>query len=167
MADDRTDPVSEETLRPGLEMPLAQSLGYQIRATHRLFQRALQTEIEKSAVTLGMWYFLRVLWSEDGITQSELSQRVGTMEPTTLSAIRDMERDGLVRRAPHADDRRKINIHLTDKGRDLREKLLPAAHAVIGAASAGLTAREKTMLIALLKAMQANLQASLQASLQE
>ena len=86
-----------------IELPLADSLGYQIRTTHRLFQRALQLEIERSGVTLGMWYFLRVLWSEDGITQSELSQRVGTMEPTTLSAIRDMERNGLVRRAPHPD----------------------------------------------------------------
>lgn len=158
MAYDRVDTISEEILRPGLDLPLAESLGYQIRATHRLFQRALQTEIEKSSVTLGMWYFLRVLWSEDGITQSELSQRVGTMEPTTLAAIRDMERDGLVRRAPHVDDRRKINIYLTDKGSMLREKLLPTAHAVVGAASAGLTEREKTMLIALLKAMQANLQ---------
>ncbi len=141
-----------------VELPLGDSLGYQIRTTHRLFQRALQLEIERSGVTLGMWYFLRVLWSEDGITQSELSQRVGTMEPTTLSAIRDMERNGLVRRAPHPDDRRKINIYMTDEGRALRDQLLPTAHAVIAAASAGLTDREKTMLIALLKAMQANLQ---------
>ena len=140
-----------------VELPLADSLGYQIRTTHRLFQRALQLEIERSGVTLGMWYFLRVLWSEDGITQSELSQRVGTMEPTTLSAIRDMERNGLVRRAPHPGDRRKINIYMTDEGRALRDQLLPTAHAVI-AASAGLTDREKTMLIAMLKAMQANLQ---------
>lgn len=139
-------------------IPLAESLGYQIRLTHRLFQRSLQTEIERHSITLGMWYFLRVLWSEDGITQSELSQRVGTMEPTTLSAIRDMERDGLVRRTPHAEDRRKINIHLTEKGHALRDRLLPIAKTVIDGAAAGLTEREATMLIALLKAMQANLQ---------
>lgn len=141
-----------------VELPLADSLGYQIRTTHRLFQRALQLELARSDVTLGMWYFLRVLWSDEGITQSELSQRVGTMEPTTLSAIRDMERAGLVCRAPHPEDRRKINIYMTDKGRALRKQLLPTAHAVIATASAGLTNREKTMLIAMLKAMQANLQ---------
>lgn len=140
------------------DLKLADSLGYQIRTTHRLFQRALQVEIEPHGVTLGMWYFLRVLWSEDGITQSELSQRVGTMEPTTLSAIRDMERDGLVRRTPHAEDRRKINIFLTEKGHALRECLLPIAQQVIDAAAAGLTRRETAMLIALLRAMQTNLQ---------
>jgi len=140
------------------DLPLAESLGYQIRTTHRLFQRALQTELEKAGVTLGTWYFLRVLWSEDGITQSQLSQRVGTMEPTTLSAIRDMVRNGWVRRVPHAQDRRKINIYMTDKGRALRDQLLPVAYAVIASASTGLTDREKTMLISLLRAMQANLQ---------
>ncbi len=139
-------------------LPLALSLGYQIRATHRLFQRKLQTEIEQHGVTLGMWYFLRVLWTEDGITQSELSQRVGTMEPTTLSAIRDMERNGFVRRVPHAGDRRKINIYLTDEGHALRDKLLPSAIAVVQAASAGLTMREITMVLDILKAIQRNLQ---------
>lgn len=143
---------------PSADLPLADSLGYQIRTTHRLFQRALQTELEKHGVTLGVWYFLRVLWSGDGITQSELSQRVGTMEPTTLSAIRDMERNGLVRRVPHAEDRRKINIYMTEQGQALRDQLLPIAHTVIATAAAGLTSREQAMLIALLKAMQHNLQ---------
>ena len=139
-------------------LPLEFSLGYQIRATHRVFQRTLQTRIERYGVTLGMWYFLRVLWSEDGITQSELSQRVGTMEPTTLSAIRDMERSGFVRRVPHPEDRRKINIYLTEEGQALRDKLLPSAVAVIEAASAGLTSREITMMLDVLKAIQRNLQ---------
>ncbi len=152
MPDDRLSPKRAD------DLPLVDSLGYQIRATHRLFQRALQTELERAGVTLGTWYFLRVLWSEDGITQSQLSQRVGTMEPTTLSAIRDMVRNGWVRRVPHAEDRRKINIHMTDKGRALRDQLLPVAYAVIASASVGLTEREKTMMISLLKAIQANLQ---------
>ncbi len=40
----------------------------------------------------GQWYFLRVLWTEDGLSQRELSARVGTMEPTTVIALRSMER---------------------------------------------------------------------------
>lgn len=144
--------------KPAEDLPLAESLGYQIRVTHRLFQRALQVELEKAGVTLGSWYFLRVLWTEDGITQSQLSHRAGTMEPTTLSAIRDMVGNGWVRRVPHSEDRRKINIFLTDKGRALRDELLPVAHAVVAAASVGLTPRERAMMLSLLKVMQANLQ---------
>lgn len=139
-------------------LPLDLSVGYQVRVTHRLFQRVLQTKIEPHGVTLGMWYFLRVLWGQDGMTQSELSQRIGTMEPTTLSAVRDMERSGFVERVRNASDRRKINIHLTEKGRALREMLLPLAIEVVGTALAGFSEREVTMLLALLAGLQRNLQ---------
>ena len=138
-------------------LPLDSSLGYQIRTTHRMVQRALQAEIEQDGVTLGMWYFLRVLWEQDGLTQSELSQRVGTMEPTTLSAIRDMEGSGFVERVRNTTDRRKINIYLTDKGHALKGVLLPKAIGVVDAASRGLTSRELTMLLSLLACVQQNL----------
>ena len=147
----------EQQRDTGPVLPLAASAGYQIRATHRLVQRTLQSRIEPCGVSLGMWYFLRVLWEGDGLTQSELSQRVGTMEPTTLSAIRDMERNGFVRRTPHETDRRKINIHLTDEGRALRARLMPHALAVIDQLLHGLTEREVAMLLSLLAAMQRNL----------
>lgn len=138
-------------------LPLDQSVGYQIRATHRLFQRAIQARIEPHGVTLGMWYYLRVLWEGDGVTQSELSQRIGTMEPTTLSAIRDMERSGFVRRVRNKEDRRKINIYLTDEGRALKRKLLPLAVEVVGTGLRGLTGREEAMLLGLLFEVQRNL----------
>jgi MarR family transcriptional regulator, organic hydroperoxide resistance regulator len=139
-------------------LPLDRSVGYQIRVTHRLIQRALQAKVEQHGVTLGMWYFLRVLWEEDGITQSELSQRVGTMEPTTLSAIRDMERNGFVERVPNEADRRKINIYLTERGRALQQQLLPSGIEVVESAVRGMTDREVTMLLSLLSCMQRNLQ---------
>jgi DNA-binding MarR family transcriptional regulator len=139
-------------------LPLDRSVGYQIRVTHRLIQRALQARVEQHGVTLGMWYFLRVLWETDGITQSELSQRVGTMEPTTLSAIRDMERNGFVERVPNEADRRKIDIYLTERGRALQRQLLPSGIEVVERAVHGMTEREVTMLLSLLACMQRNLQ---------
>lgn len=78
-------------------------------------------------VSIGHWFFLRVLWDEDGLTQRELSQRVGMMEPTTVTALNGMERRGLVQRVRNPHDRRKVNIFLTPKGRILRDTLLPAA----------------------------------------
>src|SRR5262245_43915778 len=93
--------------------PLDLSVGYQIRMTHRMLQRHLQARIEPHGVTLGMWYFLRALWEEDGLTQSELSRRIGTMEPTTLTAIQTMQRNGLVKRVRSKEDRRKLQIYLT------------------------------------------------------
>ena len=63
------------------------SIGYVLRDTYRGFSRVLQSKIAPHGVSIGQWYFLRVLWEEDGLTQRELSQRVGMMEPTTVTAL--------------------------------------------------------------------------------
>lgn len=138
-------------------LPLSRSVGYQIRSTHRLVQRALQMRIEPHGVTLGMWYFLRVLWNEDGLTQRELSQRIGTMEPTAMSAIQAMEKSGFVRRQRNPDDRRKINVYLTKKGRDLERRLLPAGIEVVRVATKTLAAQDIDQFLALLAAIQDSL----------
>ena len=139
-------------------LPLERSVGYQLRLTHRLMQRSLQARIAPHGVTLGMWYFLRALWDQEGLTQRELSDRIGTMEPTTMSAILAMEAGGLVQRVRNATDRRKINVFLTPKGRALETVMMPVAREVVDGAVAGLSAREIDLLLSLLGAVQDNLE---------
>ena len=138
-------------------LPVEQSVGYQIRVAHRMLQRYRQVLVAPHGVTTGMWYFLRALWTEDGLTQRELSRRVGTMEPTTLVALRSMERDGLIRRVRNGGDRRKVNIYLTPKGRALEKDLLPLAIEVVDQAVSGFSASEVRALLDMLKRVQANL----------
>jgi MarR family transcriptional regulator, organic hydroperoxide resistance regulator len=147
--------------KKSVDLPPSESIGYEIRTTHRLLQRVLQLKLEPFGVTLGMWYFLRALWSEDGLTQRELSRRVGTMEPTTLAAILIMEQSGLVRRVRSKTDRRKQHVHLTPKGRDLQSKLIPLAHAVVATAVGGLETREVRLLLEALTEIQKNPLASI------
>jgi MarR family transcriptional regulator, organic hydroperoxide resistance regulator len=135
-------------------LPLEGSVGYQVRMTHRMLQRALQVRIAPHGVTLGMWYYLRALWDQDGQTQRELSRCIGTMEPTTLSAIATMEREGLVRRERNTADRRKIGVFLTDRGKALEALLLPAAIDVVRAATRGLSSGEVRLLLDMLQRMQ-------------
>jgi MarR family transcriptional regulator, organic hydroperoxide resistance regulator len=142
------------------DLPFAESVGYQIRATHRALQRFLQLKIEPHGVTLGMWYFLRALWHEDGLNQRELSRRVGTMEPTTMSAILNMERKGLVRRVRNKKDRRKWHVHLTPRGRALKGKLIPLAREVVDTAVQSLSRKEVRSLLEGLAEVQRNLHAT-------
>ncbi|MEI8393278.1 MAG: MarR family winged helix-turn-helix transcriptional regulator [Rhodospirillaceae bacterium] len=103
------------------------AIGYLVRDVHRSLARALQSKIASHGVSMGQWFFLRALWDADGLTQRELSQRVGMMEPTTVTALNGMERRGLVERVRNAHDRRKVNIYLTPKGRALRDVLMPCS----------------------------------------
>lgn len=126
------------------------SVGYLLRDTYRVFTKVLQARISTFGVTIGQWYFLRVLWDEDGLTQRELSQRVGMMEPTTVTALNGMEKRGYVKRVRNVEDKRKVNIYLTDRGRALRNTLLPHAidvniRAVAGVPLADVEALRRTL----------------------
>ena len=121
-------------------------VAYLLRDAQRSLSRALSDRIAGHGVTIGQWYFLRALWEEDGLTQRELSQRVGMMEPTTVAALNGMERRDLVRRVRNQRDRRKINIHLTEKGQALRNTLMPCEDEVNMLAVDGLSGTEREAL---------------------
>src|SRR3546814_16116800 len=76
-------------------------------------------------VSAGQWRFLRQLWREDGITQRELSERVGMREPTTVVALKGLEKAGFITRKKTAEDRRKTFIHLTPHAKELELILAP------------------------------------------
>jgi len=116
-----TDEPDDTDLRPD------NSAGYLVRDTHLLFAKALRTRLQSHQITPGQWYFLRALWDEEGLSQRELSRRVGTTEPTTVSALRLLARSGMIERVRNPKDRRTINIYLTDKARDMKSELMPVA----------------------------------------
>src|SRR6188768_3032198 len=103
--------------RHSIDFSLGGSLGYLVRDANRAFQRLLERRIAPHGVTRGQWYFLRVLWTKDGLSQRELSTRVGMMEPTTVIALRSMEKAGLIRRVRSTDDRRVTHVRLTAKAK--------------------------------------------------
>ncbi|HYG89144.1 MAG TPA: MarR family winged helix-turn-helix transcriptional regulator [Azospirillum sp.] len=119
-------PSSNEIAAESIEA----NLSHVVRDVHRSFSRALQMRIASYGVSMGQWFFLRALWEEDGLTQRELSQRVGMMEPTTVTALNTMEHKGLVERVRNPHDRRKVNIFLTVHGRALKTVLLDCASGV-------------------------------------
>jgi DNA-binding MarR family transcriptional regulator len=124
------------------EFPPRLSSGYLVRDAQRAFQRLLERRIAAYGVTRGQWYFLRVLWDADGLSQRELSARVGMMEPTTAIALRSMERSRLIRRLRGDDDRRKVRVFLTAKAKKLRDELLALARGITQDAEHGIAVRD-------------------------
>jgi MarR family transcriptional regulator, organic hydroperoxide resistance regulator len=143
--------------RRAVAFPPWLSSGYLVRDAHRAFQRLLERRIAAYGVTRGQWYFLRVLWSADGLSQRELSARVGMMEPTTAIALRSMERAQLIRRRRSPDDRRKVRVFLTPKAKRLRNELLMLARGITAAAEQGIGVRELATFRRVITHMTANL----------
>lgn len=135
------------------------SVGYLVRDIHLMFAKALRNRLQSHKVTPGQWFFLRALWIEEGLSQRELSRRVRTTEPTTVSALRLLERNGLIERVRNADDRRTINIYLTERGRNLKAELLPYALELTGIATTGISDDEFAEFRRLIHKMKQNLAA--------
>jgi len=146
---------------PEVDYPLAFSIGSAIRTTHRQFAQDLQDRLAPYEIPVGMWYFFRALWEEDGLTQRELSQRVGSMEQTTVEQLRNMERRGYIERRRSVDDRRKMHVHLTQSGRALKNQLMPFAIDVNRVALEGLSDGEIGFLRLVLDRIRGNLDAHL------
>lgn len=134
-----------------------EDLAARVREVHRQFGRVLQQRIGELGLTLGTWYFLRALWEEDGLSQRELSQRIGTMEPTTVSALNAMERLDLVRRERDPHDKRRRRVFLTDYGRSLKGEALRLLGELDRQALDGLSKREIDQLHLLLGGVLENL----------
>ncbi len=139
------------------DFPPRLSSGYLVRDAHRAFQRLLERRIAPYGVTRGQWYFLRVLWTADGLSQRELSARVGMMEPTTVIALRSMERAGLIRRVRGEDDRRKVRVFLSAKAKRLRNELLTVARTITAEAEQGIAPRDLAAFRRIIARMTANL----------
>ena len=133
------------------------SAGYIVRDTHLAFGKAMRERLQQFGMTTGQYYFLRSLWIEEGLSQRELSRRVGTTEPTTASALRLLEKKGLVSRQRNRQDRRTMNIFLTDEGRNLKNQLLTMAMDVNRTASAGLDQAEIERAFEVLRRLRDNL----------
>ncbi|RUR32691.1 MarR family winged helix-turn-helix transcriptional regulator [Vreelandella nanhaiensis] len=105
-------------------------LAHLIRDTGRMLKKSLQARLAEHSVSFGHWSFLRILWVTEGLTQRELSEQAGLMEPTTFTALKAMEANGLIERRQLNGNRKNIHIYLTQKGKNLKKTLIPLAEEV-------------------------------------
>lgn len=133
------------------------SIGYLSRVLFRSFSRAMERRSLRFGVSGGQWRFLRQLWVEDGLTQRDLSRRVGMREPSTVTAVNSLVKSGFVQRVPSETDRRKIHIHLTDRARALKADLLPYVAEVNALATVGIDPDELAVFVKVLDRINANL----------
>jgi DNA-binding MarR family transcriptional regulator len=158
-------PAIREILRHWRDAIPNDRLAHLVKHAARGLARALQMRLTEHAVSYGHWTFLRILWESEGLTQRQLSDQAGVMEPTTFSALSAMEKRGYVTRRPNPRSRKEVHVYLTPKGRALKGKLVPLAEevnevALRGVAAADIAATRRTLL-----ALVANLAADEAASL--
>ena len=132
----------EPVLRHWTEAVPEDRLAHLVKDAWRAYVRALQMRLAEHAVSFGHWTFLRILWERDGVTQRELSDEAGVMEPTTYAAVKAMEQLGYITRRKAAGNKKNLYVYLTPKGKRLKDKLVPLAQEANAVAVAGVADRD-------------------------
>jgi DNA-binding MarR family transcriptional regulator len=144
---DRKGPIGDAPR----QFVIQDSLGYLVNRAARVMAQQLADELRPAGIGIGQWAVLLHLWARDGMSQAELSRVVAIEPPTMVRTIDRMVRDGLVERRPDERDARISRIHLTERGRSIREELIAKAVGVNERTLSRFTASDRQTLISLLQ----------------
>jgi len=133
--------------RPGVPArPPKTGIGMLLRDADTAFNRYLTARVAEHGVTFGQFQHLRNLWVENGLTQAELSRRIGIEMASSTAILDALEAEKLITRVRNATDRRKINVFLTPAGAALEAPLMACAADANARASKGLSKAEVAQL---------------------
>jgi len=116
----------------------------------RLYGSSLQRGLQPLGLSRAQFLALSELWLEDGLTQRDLTGRLGVEQATMANTLARMERDELVVRRPHPDDGRSQLIFLTDAARALEASAVAAAVDVNEIVLQGLPSAERELFLSML-----------------
>ena len=126
------------------------SAGYLTNHMARLFARGLHDRIRPLGLAPAQFAVLLELWAGDGLTQKELVERLDVEQATMANTLARMQRDRLIERKPHPDDRRSQLVWLTDAALALEGDAVAAAIEVNQAVLEGLPSAERDLFLRML-----------------
>ena len=120
-----------------------------------------ETMLSRHGLSQGRFLILIVIYRtpDESVSPSELAEKVGVTRATMTGLLDGLERDELIIRHAHPDDRRKICIRLTRNGIATLQQMLPDYYDRIGRLMTNLSEDERRQLVVLLEKVTAGLPA--------
>jgi DNA-binding MarR family transcriptional regulator len=116
--------------------------GYLLRQAWRAFLGAMEAALREHGISGAQYGALSVLAREPGISSADLARASNTTPQAMTGVVAALERDGLVRRAPHPTHGRIITIELTAAGARRLEAANPVVRRLEAILEDGLSAGE-------------------------
>jgi DNA-binding MarR family transcriptional regulator/DNA-binding CsgD family transcriptional regulator len=136
--------------------PQADSFGYWVFRLNRAMHAAFVVRLAALGVTAAEWTVLRQT-GRGGVTPVALADHMGIDRAAVTRVVDRLAEKRLIRRTPHATDRRSTVLELTDRGAALVPELVAASRAT-NESFLGLVSRaEADALLGLLRKLGENL----------
>jgi DNA-binding MarR family transcriptional regulator len=103
-------------------LQLDQQLCFALYSASLAMNKVYRTLLAKLRLTYPQYLVMLVLWERDGLTVSEIGERLYLDSATLTPLLKRLEVSGLLDRARSAQDERQVIISLTAEGRALKKQ---------------------------------------------
>ena len=87
------------------------------------FKDYMRTESDKIGLNCAYRPILFHLIMNEGLTQAEIAEKTLLKAPTISLTLQKMELNGLIKRVENENDKRIVNIFITEKGKEMQEQI--------------------------------------------
>jgi DNA-binding MarR family transcriptional regulator len=112
---------------------LDNQLCFALHSASLAMTKVYKPHLDRLGVTYPQYLALLVLWERDGITVSDIGERLFLDSGTLTPLLKRLEAQGLVDRTRDPDDERRVVIRLTPAGRALKEPAASIPGCILGA----------------------------------
>ena len=144
--------------------PSADALGLDNQLCFALYSASLamtklyRPVLDPLKLTYPQYLVMLVMWECDGLSVSDLGERLSLDSGTLTPLLKRLQAAGLLRRTRSPDDERRVHLHLTAQGRTLRESAATVPPRIL--AASGCTPTELRDLMQQLQSLRNTLQAA-------
>lgn len=125
--------MATPALNPDQVLRLDNQLCFALYSASLAMTKLYKPLLDELGLTYPQYLALLVLWEQDGVTVSELGERLYLDSGTLTPLLKRMEAAGLLSRLRDATDERRVLIRLTAAGRKLKTRAVRLPGCVLQA----------------------------------
>ncbi|WP_150301308.1 MarR family winged helix-turn-helix transcriptional regulator [Pseudomonas profundi] len=147
------NPEPSPTTEEHMDYDFTSQIGYLLRRAYQRHTEIFQKNAYDPQLTSTQFVTLCALHDNGPSSQTELTRATSIDQGTIRGLITRLEKRHLVELKTAMDDKRKVIVHITDKGEALYQSMLPSALQISELTASGLNQAERVALFFLLKKM--------------
>lgn len=131
--------MPKNSIDPDQALRLDNQLCFALYSASLAMSKMYKPQLEALGLTYPQYLVMLVLWERDGLTVSEIGDRLFLDSGTLTPLLKRLEAAGYLNRLRDVNDERRVLIQLSAAGRRLKAKALPIPACMLEAAQCSLS----------------------------
>lgn len=130
--------MASPTLSPDHALQLDRQLCFALYSASHAMSKAYKPHLDALGLTYPQYVAMLVLWERDGLTVSEIGERLFLDSGTLTPLLKRLEAAGYINRLRDTADERRVLIQLSSAGRKLKARAAPIPGCMLEATQCSL-----------------------------